>query len=282
MYVFIEKYKLFQAAGAVVILGLLSACSTISTQQAAIPTQQAAAANESASGAGTKSVPVSTSREALGECPFGQVYEPIEPLPVSNYSVFEAADGKYQSVTKPWPTTGNAGDETMLDAEKIHGLLPNISSDVRVYDLGVKGAAGPFFSAAREEKQIVIDFMKYRVEPINDAEGKFLFYGRVGAGMRLTIDIETTDASLNLASLVGLAASAEAGKTKGEILTSVIGVTSSDITLSAPLSADLSAQSIQAILQAFSAIRSKFHENEVQLSPHIVARLACRSNPDQG
>ena len=225
-------------------------------------------------------VPVSTSREALGECPFGQVYEPIEPLPVSNYSVFEAADGKYQSVTKPWPTL--QGQPGMLDAEQIRGLLPNISSDVRVYDLGVKGAAGPFFSAAREEKQIVIDFMKYRVEPINDADGKFLFYGRVGAGMRLTIDIETTDASLNLASLVGLAASAEAGKTKGEILTSVIGVTSSDITLSAPLSAYLSAQSIQAILQAFSAIRSKFHENEVQLSPHIVARLACRSNPDQG
>ena len=198
-------------------------------------------------------------------CNSGLEYIPLPAFSVPNYSSIQIeSDGKIKRITQNWPT----------DTRQINKLLPNIATQVVVTTIGASANAGGLFSTSIHHKQITIDFMKYRSEPITDTEGKANIYSRVGAGMRLQIQISTSEANLG-GSLLAIAASASAGKTAGTISTDIIGIDANDVTVSMPFTSDLSEGSIQKIIEALAIVKSRLNDTSTTLAPQFIAKIQC-------
>lgn len=205
--------------------------------------------------------------DALSElinCEGGLRYIPVPAFQANDYTSVNLINGK--------PTVARTAFPASTD--EINKLLPNLSMDVSTED--VEGGGQAFvFKADLKHRRIVMDFMKSRTEPMVDANNKFYGYGRVGAGLRLKIDLWTSAGSFD-GSLVGLAASAKAKTAYGNITAETVGVDNSDVTLSMPFTADFSEGSIQKIIEALAVIKSRLHDDKnTTLVPHFLARVTC-------
>jgi len=197
----------------------------------------------------------------------------LEYIPVPAFEMKE-----YTVINRSGPPPFVKPEKFPVSTADINKLLPNLSMDVSNREV-VGGGEAFLFKSDVKKRQIVMDFMKSRVEPILDADDKFYGYGRVGAGLRLKIDLWTTDSSFD-GSLVGLAASAKAKTAYGNITAETIGINNSDVTLSMPFSADFSEGSIQKIIEALAIIKSRLHDPNATLTPHLLARISCPSSND--
>lgn len=193
------------------------------------------------------------------------VYRPLPAFPASNYQEISTNNGKITATHKAWPST-NA---------EVNKLLPNISSEISVEKLDQSLGIGPFVNAEGAQRRITIDFMKFRSEPVYDNSGNVMLYSRIGAGLRLTLNIATTDVSLGSGSLLAIALSARDGQTKGEISANIIGMNNKDITLSMPFTSDVSEGSILKIIEALAVIKAKLHDTATQLDPQFIAKIDC-------
>lgn len=243
---------------ATLIMVTLSACSILPRSTMPIPSAQKSA------------LPDDTEGKALTElmnCDGTLKYVPVPTFQANDYTTTSLV-GSTPTVTRvAFPTT----------TADVNKLLPNLSMDVSNEEVAGDGQAYLFKSDVKHRK-IVMDFMKSRTEPIVDATNKFYGYGRVGAGLRLKIDLWTSESSFD-GSLIALAASAKAKTSYGSITAETIGVNNTDVTLSMPFSADFSEGSIQKIIEALAVIKSRLHDDaKTTLVPHFLARVTC-SNP---
>lgn len=191
-------------------------------------------------------------------------YLPWPAFTANNYTDVHIVDGKLQKKSQDWPE----------DPSQINKLLPNIATQVELGKAEASGTVGGLFGGTLYTKHITIDFMKYRSEAIQDSAGTIFTYGRVGAGMRLQIDLETTEANIG-GSLLAIASSAKAGKTTGSISVDVIGMSAPEITLSMPFTTDISDTSIQKVVEALAVVKTKFHDPTTILKPQFVAKIIC-------
>ncbi|MDO8374014.1 MAG: hypothetical protein Q7K57_20145 [Burkholderiaceae bacterium] len=216
--------------------------------------------------AGTKSI--ADARFGIAGSPFkctGDLrYVPLPTFDAKNYTKTSRVDGKLVSIETEWPTA----------QAEINKLLPNISTQIGFLSGHQSGSVGGIFGASSHREHIAIDFMKYRSEDIVDAAQNTIAYARVGAGMRLIIDVVTTEASIG-GSLISLAVSAKAGRTSGSISVDVVGINAKDITLSMPFTTDLSEGSIQKIIEALAIVKSKISDDATTLTPQYIARVDC-------
>ena len=194
-------------------------------------------------------------------------YRPVDPVYVSTYQTLANIDEtgriKYKEIA--WPSTKQAD---------VNPLLPNHSASVVTFRRNVSGGltySPASVSGEKGDYRVVMDYMKYRDEPIVDSEGNVLGNGRVGVGLRLVAELSTAKADLNLGSLLIIGVNAKLGYLKGSLYVNVIGMDSSDITNLIPLSSVIDETAIQAALQSLAAVKSKIHEDATLLTPHVVA-----------
>lgn len=227
-------------------------------------------ANAVAGNTTTQSVVLAERLGAAGSpflCNGNLEYIPLPTFAAANYTEFSIKNGEVVSTSKEWPDT----------SEKINKLLPNISTQIGMLKGNQSGSIGGIFGASSHREHFAIDFMKYRSEDIVDSSKKVIAYGRIGAGMRLIVDVITTEASVG-GSLFALAASAKAGRTSGQISVDVIGMDAKDITLSMPFTTDLSEGSIQKIIEALAVVKSRINDPGTTLTPQFIARINCVDN----
>lgn len=238
-----------------VLLLVLSACSTVAGNHEPETTSSVMPGNGGEQG------------EALTElmqCDGGLRYIPVPAFQAHDYTTVTYDSDPPAVTRKQFPTS----------TEEINKLLPNLSMDVSSQEVAGGGQAF-WFKSDLNHRKIVMDFMKSRTEPIVDTNDTFYGYGRVGAGLRLKIDLWTSESSFD-GSLIGLAASAKAETAYGRISAETIGLDNSDVTLSMPFSADFSEGSIQKIIEALAVIKSRLHDQEsTTLVPHFLARVTC-------
>lgn len=194
-------------------------------------------------------------------------YRPVNPVFVSTYQTIANIDqtGRINYKEVAWPSTKQAD---------VNPLLPNHSASVVTFKRNVSGGLTYLPASVSAEKgdyRVVMDYMKYRDEPIVDSDGKVLGNGRVGIGLRLVAEISTAKADLNLGSLLVIGVNAKLGYLKGSLYVNVIGMDSSDITNLIPLTSVIDETAIQAALQSLAAVKSKIHDNATLLTPHVVA-----------
>ncbi len=194
-------------------------------------------------------------------------YRPIDPVFVGTFKNLDSidAEGVPKYVENKWPGSKESD---------INPLLPNHSASVVTYKRSESFGLTYVPASVAIEKgdyRVVMDYIKYRDEPIYDSNKVFLGNGRVGVGLRLVADLNTSKADLNLGSLFLIGVNAKQGYLKGSLYVNVIGMDSSDITNLIPLSSVIDETAIQSALQSLAAVKSKLHESSTLLTPHIVA-----------
>jgi hypothetical protein len=82
----------------------------------------------------------------------------------------------------------------------------------------------------------------------------------VGIGLRMTAQITTNKADVNLSSLSALTAAAEKNAISGNLTVQTIGITGPSVSSSLPLPSDLTKESIQATILALGGVKSSIYD----------------------
>lgn len=196
-------------------------------------------------------------------------FRPIDPMATFTYTTLkEIKEGKpvYESLKFPDPTKENN--------DAINELLPNFSALVATYKRETSGGLTytvASVSAAKTSYKVILDYVKYREEPILDANNDYICQGRVGVGIRMIAEVVTKKANINLGSLAAIGFAAKNDDLAGTLYVDVIGLSSKEINSLVPMSSVIDETSIQTALQALASIKSKIFDAETKLAPHILA-----------
>jgi hypothetical protein len=191
-------------------------------------------------------------------------YRAIDPLPVSKVTKYDAVSSSEIEVF--WAS--------ISDKKEKRSLLPIQSSQVSVTKTDTSGSASYLTASVSGEAgnyTVVMDYMKYRVEQVFDTSATFIGNGRVGVGLRIKANVQTTKSSLNLGSIIGLGLEAERGNLSGGISVDVIGIDSEGVTNLIPMTSEIDQTAIQSALQALASVKAKLWEDDVSITPHLVA-----------
>ncbi len=189
-------------------------------------------------------------------------YQPESPVPQKMVIVYDKNDCAFKEV--PWAS---------LCDDEIRSLLPNQSAQVFMRKTDQSGKISYMTSTVSHESgsyEIIMDYMKYRIDDVVK-DGIYYGSGKIGIGLRVTASVVTSKTDLNLSGLTNLGLEASRGSLKGYLSVEIVGIDSKDVTNLLPLIAKLDETSIQNALQAIATIKSKIWDDDVHLTPHIIA-----------
>lgn len=196
----------------------------------------------------------------------GVEYTPLPALPAAGYTEVQIDPATNNPIAKArdWPK--NAAD--------VNKLLTNISTNITQSNWNTSGGIAGIFSGSHDRKQYVIDFMKWRAEPLTDTANTPLGWVRLGVGLRLIINITKDDGSAS-ASLFALAANAKSGRVEGSISVELIGMDSKETTQAMPFTVDLSEGNVLKVVEALAIVKTKLYDDASKVSPNLIARIEC-------
>lgn len=198
-------------------------------------------------------------------------YQPIDPLPAKRVEIYDGSNGQMEEAL--WVS--------ITDGNQVRDLLPLQSAQVSVSRIDESGAiryVSDSVTGGRGIYMVVMDYMKYRVEDVFDEKGQeYVGNGRIGVGLRIRAVVNTSQAKLNVGSLLALGLEAERKALQGSICVDVVGIDSADVTNLIPLTSEIDQTSIQAALQALASIKTKVFDGDTKLTPHLVAVRQARA-----
>lgn len=199
-------------------------------------------------------------------------YQPLDPFPIK---IIADPAGK-----KPAPSD-------VLDA------LPDETMRMAIGKLDVNGniSYGPTsISAANSKYVVTIDYVKSNTIPMfvkkspgskpnmftvatvakgADANMSVPIY--VGVGVRLTANLTTTQAGINLGNLIAIGAAAQANALTGTIVIQTLGLSGENISTALPIPNDVSVASIQSAIQALGTMKAKLYDtSKTTIQPRVV------------
>lgn len=201
-------------------------------------------------------------------------YEPIDPIATPKVYTL---DSPVQGTEKLW-----AG----MKIEDIRKLLPNQTSTTTIKRIAADGKVTFLTASTSAESgvyEVVMDYAKYRSEPVFDAganppggappaaSAALIGYGKIGVGVRIKANIQTLKAGVDLNGLFALGLAARAQQLKGTLSVDVIGIDSPGVNALLPVGVQLDESSIQASLQSLASIQTKIYDDKVNLTPHLIA-----------
>lgn len=249
------------------LAAVLAGCTTVPASDSAAGTPAPLSGTlKVATGNKSVVVPDIGDTASILSCPGKRIeYTPIPALAAGGYTdIVIDGGGKATAQLKPWPR----------EAVGVNALLTNISTNITQSVAEASGGAGGLFSASHTRKQYVIDFMKWRAEPLTGTNNTQYGWVRVGAGIRLIVNITRDDGSAS-GGLLALAVNAKAGKIDGSISTELIGMDAKEVTQAMPFTVDLSEGNIQKVVEALAIVKAKLYDNTTTLHPNLIARIEC-------
>jgi len=163
--------------------------------------------------------------------------------------------------------------ELSANSDLCRQFLPNetVYASVKKIDNSAEASFGPAtLSGEQGSYTITMDYGKFTTLKIlngTTCDG----FAKVGIGIRVTAQITTFKAGVDISSLFGLGVAAKTNQLRGQLSVDVIGMESGKITDLITLPIDISEASIQTALQSMSAIKSKIYEADTRLYPQILA-----------
>lgn len=127
-------------------------------------------------------------------------------------------------------------------------------------------------SAKGATYKVVMDYMKFATLAKYDYDDvKVLGFSRVGVGLRLSSQITTKEAGINIGDLLSLGIAVKAGKVTGRLAIEVIGIKSKEVTTLLPFPSEINQTTIQNAMQALATIKSKVYDKDTDLYPQVMA-----------
>ncbi|WP_350560811.1 hypothetical protein [Psychrobacter sp. CAL346-MNA-CIBAN-0220] len=261
---FLEKKSLYLA---VLLPTLLVGCSTIR----GIPK----AFNQTSFATVVAVDPVYLKPLAKGESAIEWVImDPPLRSPLITYFDKEAKS----NLTKDW---------AQIENKEILKLLSNTRSEISVSRLDSSGKI--FFPIAdanvgKGTYKVIMDYTPYIVEDvINPITKAKIGDARVGIGLRLTANITTNKANINIGSLMSLGIAAKLNQLKGTMHVDTIGIRLKDNSGMILLNTAIDETSILKTLEAMAIIQSKISDGDTHLDPQVlwVKPMNASFKPDQ-
>ncbi|MFT4075655.1 MAG: hypothetical protein QM647_08985 [Asticcacaulis sp.] len=161
-----------------------------------------------------------------------------------------------------------------LSVEETKSLLSNHSQWVSIVskDAFAKGNAATIVKGELSvgDHTVIVDFLRYMTESVRGEKGELLGRYVVGVGLRTLCDVNVQKGKVE-ASLVALAAQAEANNAHGRIRFDSIGINSDEVTGLMPTTVALDESAIVQAASATAAIKALMKDNKTGLVPHIMA-----------
>jgi len=171
--------------------------------------------------------------------------------------------------------------QSLPDAKSTRRLLPLQTAQFAVRKTDVSGQVTYLVSSLSGERgsyEVIMDYMKYRVEDAYGANGDCIGNARVGVGLRIKALVVTNKANLNFGSITAIGLQASLGHLSGGISVDVVGIDSEAVTNLIPLTSEIDETAIQSALQALASIKSKLWEDDTTITPHVVAIRQSKPN----
>lgn len=159
--------------------------------------------------------------------------------------------------------------------EIIDYFLRSEKAQVTIESLDNDGSArygSIFISNENKNYKVTLDYMNYR----SFTAGKNLYLA--GVGLRMTAYLHTNKAGITLGDPASIGFAANSDWLKGTLSLDIIGINSENISNILPLPSEINQNTIQNAMQAFATIKSKIHDEETRLTPHIFSYLIRTEN----
>ena len=184
------------------------------------------------------------------------------PQRVSTVTYMDSSTG--EEVTKAWSQLENA---------EILEFITNTDSETTVGKLDAFGNVNYAIANATGKKgnyRIIIDDILYRAEEATNKSGLRLGDGKIGIGLRLTANITTYEANIDLRNLPALSLAARANKLDGHMKVEIIGIrtrNSNELMLS---STEINDTSISNAVRTLAILKSKIPNSDTHLDPQVL------------
>ena len=158
----------------------------------------------------------------------------------------------------------------LSDTAKLFNL-PILTSRVTVKKINVDGSIQYLpvsLTSSVGSYDVVMEFIKYRVESVFDSKGKNIGERYTGVGLRVNASITTTSSGINVSGLANLSSAAKVGSLAGTISATIIGIDGSEISSLLPLNAQLDETSIQNIMQSLAAVKTLMWKSRI--TPQLI------------
>ena len=187
---------------------------------------------------------------------------PQDPLPSPRITYYDSSG---QQVTKAW---------SQLSTQDILNIITDTHAQITVGKFDASGGLTYFVAkatAAVGTYRVVMDYCDYVSETVTDANGQTIGQGRVGVGLRLTADVTTMSADINLGSLLALGIAASTNKLSGTMTVDSIGIRLAGNAGPILTNATIDETSIQKTLEAIAVIQSKIADSSTRLDPQLLS-----------
>lgn len=170
-----------------------------------------------------------------------------------------------EDITKAW---------TQLSNREILKLLSNTRTEISVGKFNKNGTINYLVANATAEVgsyRVIMDYTPYLVEDaIDPSDNKKIGDARVGLGLRLTANITTYEAGVNLGSLMALGAAARLNQVQGSMHVDTIGIRLNNFGGTILSSTTIDETSILKAVEALAVIQSKIADIDTHLDPQVI------------
>lgn len=173
-------------------------------------------------------------------------------------------------------TTGEDVEKAwaQLKNEEIINLLSNTRSEISIIKLNGNGTFSSIVANATAgigDYKVIMDYTPYIVEDaINPETGEKIGDARVGLGLRLTANITTYEAGVNVGSLMSLGIAAKLNQLQGTMHVDTIGIRLKNNSGMILLNTAIDETSILKTLEAMAIIQSKIADADTHLDPQVI------------
>lgn len=199
-------------------------------------------------------------------------YQPLDPVPIT-----QVADPANARITR----------QHLLDA------LPDETMRMAIGQVDLAGniTYGPVAASASYGRYVVvIDYIKSTTKPIfikrqadsstgkitaatvqSAAESNLALPVYLGVGLRLTANLESREANLDLGNLIAIGAAAQAKQVIGTLVVQTLGISGENISTAIPIPTEISSASIQHAILAIGTMKAKLYDVKTSVQPRVVA-----------
>lgn len=165
-------------------------------------------------------------------------------------------------------------DVLSLSSAEIRKRLTSTETIVTIEKRDKSGSLSYFGSGGKVSRgsyKVTFDYVNYTTQNLSfNGSGKTSALGRIGVGLRIIADLETSADGVDLSGLLPIGLAAQDEKVTGRLSFLVYGISNDKVAMSVPSQSILDVSSIQKSFEAAAAVRVLFGLEETQLEPYLI------------
>lgn len=185
------------------------------------------------------------------------------PMPVRTIDVYDTAQRKRVEV-----------DVLSLKPKDIRDRLTSTETFVSIEKRDTSGSLSYLGAGGKVSKgsyRVTFDYANYTNQNITfSGEDKSTAIGRIGVGLRITANLETTENGVDLGGLLPIGLAAQDKKVNGQLSFRVYGMSNDKVALAVPSNSILDVTSIQQSFESAATVRVLFGLEDTKLEPYLI------------